>query len=511
MNVGMGTFALPRTGIKSTFNRYAAGALAALLVLGVRQLLAPVLGTELLYTALWPAVVFSSWYCGAGPAVVTVVVGIAGVWYWFEPHLHGIELQHSSTEITSLTGFLVVSALVIVMGESNRRVRERERKITEEVVAATAKFQAVFQQTTVFAGIMTLDGKVIDANQLCLEACGYRAEEVLGRNFWETGWWRDMPEVQDKIHAATSQAAAGISFRETLPYYWADGSKRHVDFALHPIRDDNGKVIFLHSTGVDITDLKNAEENYRVLAHTLEEQVRVRTEELEQRTQQLRDLSRRLMQTQDEERRRIARELHDSAGQVLAALGMSLQTILLEAGSSAPQLTGSAQESFELSQQLSQQIRTMSYLLHPPLLDELGLSAALEWYVKGLMERSGIEISLSMPDPFPRLTSELELAVFRVVQECLTNIHRHSESKTAAIRLSVDGNRVLLEVSDAGKGIPPQKLSQIQAHATGVGMQGMRERFRPFDGTMQIDSNDLGTKISVTFKIPGFAARAGSN
>ncbi len=510
MNVGLRTFTFPRTGIKSTFNRYAAAAAAALLVLFLRQLLAPVLGTQLLYIGLWPAVVFSAWYCGAGPAIVNVLVGVVGIWFWFEPHAHGLDLEHPSTEITSLTGLLVVSALIIVMGESNRRARERERQIAEAVVAATAKFEAVFQQTTVFAGIMTLDGKVIDANQICLEACGYREEEVLGKDFWETGWWRGMPEVQQKIRSATSLAAVGISFRETLPFYWADGTKRLVDFALHPIRDERNKVIFLHPTGVDITDLKNAEDNYRVLAHTLEEQVRVRTEELEQRTQQLRDLSRRLMQTQDEERRRIARELHDSAGQLLAALGMSLQTILLEAGSSAPQLTIDAQESFELSQQLSQQIRTMSYLLHPPLLDELGLSAALEWYVKGLTERSGIDISLSIPDPFPRLTNELELAVFRVVQECLTNIHRHSESKTAAIRLSVDGSLLRLEVSDEGKGIPSQKLSQIQSHASGVGMQSMRERFRPFDGSMQIDSSDAGTKVSVTFKIPSTAARAGS-
>ena len=145
------------------------------------------------------------------------------------------DLEHPTTELTSLTGFLIVSALIIAMGETNRRAREREHKIAEAVVAATAKFEAVFQQTTVFAGIMTLDGKVIDANQICLKACGYREEEVLGKDFWETGWWRESPEVQGKIRRATSRAAVGISCRETLPFYWADGAKRLVDFAL-PIR-----------------------------------------------------------------------------------------------------------------------------------------------------------------------------------------------------------------------------------------------------------------------------------
>src|SRR4029077_10054969 len=208
---------------------------------------------------------------------------------------------------------------------------------------------------------------------------------------------------------------------------------RIVDFALHPIRDQQGKIIFLHPTGMDITDLKTAEDNYRRLTETLEEQVQHRTGELEHRTQQLRDLSRRLMLIQDHERRRIARELHDSAGQLLAALGMNMQTMVADALAISPKLARDAEDNFALTQQLSQGIRTMSYLLHPPLLDDLGLSAALEWYVKGLTERSGLDIRLDISEKFPRLPGELELAAFRVIQECLTNIHRHSGSKTASI------------------------------------------------------------------------------
>jgi PAS domain S-box-containing protein len=387
-----------------------------------------------------------------------------------------------------------------------KRTEERERQMTAEAVAATAKFRAVFEQTTVFAGIMTLDGTIIDANQLCLEACGYRAEEVLGRLFWETGWWRKSPEAQAKIRAATMQAAQGTPYRETLVYHWADGSEHLVDFALHPIRDDQGNILFLHPTGVDITDLKRAEENYRQLAETLDAEVRVRTRELEQRNvdvvrqaEQLRDLSRRLLQTQDAERRHIARELHDSAGQLLAALGMTLARLAQQARQGTPQLAEDAEESQQLVQQLSQEIRTMSYLLHPPLLDETGLAEALRWYIQGLSDRSGLEIKFAVSDDFERLPREMELVMFRVVQECLTNIHRHSGSKSAAISLMQDAEEISLQIEDQGKGMPPEKLSEIQSQSSGVGIRGMRERVRQFGGQMNIESTEKGTTISFTF------------
>jgi PAS domain S-box-containing protein len=164
-----------------------------------------------------------------------------------------------------------------------KRAEERERQITAEVVAATAKFQAVFEQTTVFAGIMTKEGVLLEANKLCLESCGYRADEVLGRPFWETGWWRNFPESQEKIRAATPLAAQGTPYREILQYSRADGTERLVDFALYPILDPQGRVLFLHPTGVDITDLKRTEENYRKLAESLDTEVQMRTRELEQR------------------------------------------------------------------------------------------------------------------------------------------------------------------------------------------------------------------------------------
>jgi len=380
-----------------------------------------------------------------------------------------------------------------------KRIEDRERKMTAEAVAATAKFRAVFEQTPVFAGIMTLDGTVIDANQLSLQACGYRSEDVLGHRFWETGWWRHSKEVQAKVREATMLAAQGCPFRETLTYHWADDTERVVDFALHPIVDAQGQILFLHPTGVDITDLKRAEDKYRALAESLDAEVRIRTSEVVQQAEQLRDLSSRLLQAQDEERRHIARELHDSAGQILTALSMSLSLASQHASQGSAALAKQMEQSEQLVRQLSQEIRTMSYLLHPPLLDETGLSEALRWYIQGLSERSGLKIALDVPADFQRLSREMELVMFRLVQESLTNIHRHSGSKSAAIRLARNDAYVSLEVQDSGKGITAEKLSQIQSQGSGVGIRGMRERARHFGGHMMIESNQKGTRISFQF------------
>ena len=393
-----------------------------------------------------------------------------------------------------------------------KRAEERERKISAEAVAAQAKFRAVFEQTTQFAGIMTKDGRLIDANKLCLEACGYRAEEVLGRLFWETAWWRKFPESQTKIRTATPRVAEGVPYREILNYSLADGTERLVDFALYPIVDEQGLVLFLHPTGVDITDLKRAEENYRKLAETLEAEVRARTVELENRnvevlrqSELLREFSQRLLQAQDEERRHIARELHDSAGQTLTVLGINLSQLIQKAGRNAPNLAADAEKIQEQVQQLHREIRTASYLLHPPLLDETGLPSALSWYVQGLGERSGLDITLDISKEVGRLPHHMELVVFRLVQECLTNIHRHSGSKTAVIKIARTADMITVEVRDQGKGMSPAKLTDIQSKGSGVGIRGMRERVRQFAGNVNIESDAAGTRIFVTIPIPKIA------
>ncbi len=219
-----------------------------------------------------------------------------------------------------------------------------------------------------------------------------------------------------------------------------------------------------------------------------------------QQSQQLRELSSRLQQTQDEERRHIARELHDSAGQLIAALGMNLASMTQHLRKN-PVLGKTLDDSQSLVQQLNKEIRTTSYLLHPPLLDENGLPEAIRWYVEGLMERGNLIVDLNIAEDFGRLPDDAELAVFRVVQESLTNIHRHSESKTAMIQLTRNAEHITVTIQDAGRGIPAEKLEGIQAQRSGVGIAGMRERIRHFKGAMNIHSDGSGTRISVMLPI----------
>lgn len=209
----------------------------------------------------------------------------------------------------------------------------------------------------------------------------------------------------------------------------------------------------------------------------------------------LADETLRLMKIQDEERRKIARELHDSAGQTLTALDLSLAQLLDRVQVVAPELAKQGKEIETIVQQLFREIRTTSYLLHPPLLDDAGLSSALNWYVQGVAERSGIAINLSVSNDVGRLPAEMELAVFRMVQECLINIHRHAESKTASIRLGRQEESLCIEVRDEGKGISPQRLAEIQSRGSGVGIGGIRERLRQFRGEMRIESNGSGTTV----------------
>jgi PAS domain S-box-containing protein len=209
----------------------------------------------------------------------------------------------------------------------------------------------------------------------------------------------------------------------------------------------------------------------------------------------------RLMKVQDQERRRIARELHDSAGQTLTVLGLNLAQLVERARIIAPELADEGKQIEEVVQRLHREIRTTSYLLHPPLLDECGLASALNCYVEGLAERSDVAITLDVAADVGRLPSDMELAIFRLVQECLTNIHRHSGSETALIRIAREGENVRTEVQDHGKGISRERLSEIQSHGSGVGIRGIRERIRQFHGEMKIESNGSGTSISVSIPI----------
>lgn len=243
---------------------------------------------------------------------------------------------------------------------------------------------------------------------------------------------------------------------------------------------------------------------YEIRDHLLERQ---RTEEalrrahdaleslVEQRTAALRLLSARLLRVQDQERRRIARELHDSLGQYLTAAKINLD-VLARSGH-----TGSAslQETAELIDRAIKDTRTLSHLLHPPLLDEAGFVAAAKWYVQGFGQRSGLAAELEIPVNFRRLPSNIETVLFRVLQEALTNVHRHSGSRSVRVRLAVEADAITLSIQDHGKGIAPDTLKGFRKNGTnvGVGLAGMRERIKELGGRLSIRSDSSGTVLKV--------------
>jgi PAS domain S-box-containing protein len=211
------------------------------------------------------------------------------------------------------------------------------------------------------------------------------------------------------------------------------------------------------------------------------------------------DLAMRLQYVQDEERRRLARDLHDSVGQLLVAMAINMSRVESEAHKLSPEIAKVLSENAGIVLEINDQIRTISHLLHPVLLDDIGLPAALQWYIDGFAERSKIQTSVEIAEDFGRLPKEIEIAVFRAVQECLTNIHRHSGTSTCFIKLTRDERQLQLEVGDNGCGIPESKLMNLAS--SGVGLRGMQERFRQLGGTLEIHSSDKGTIVKAVLPV----------
>jgi len=277
----------------------------------------------------------------------------------------------------------------------------------------------------------------------------------------------------------------------------ADSQYRWFRARAVPLRDIHGNIVKWYGTCSDIHDSKLLEQSIRESAIELERMV-------ESRTAALRRLSNRMMTMQDEERRRIAREIHDGLGQELAAAKMILDGIL--AKDSSPSIRQSSVEASQLVDRAIQQVRTISHLLHPPLLDEVGLVSALRWFLEGLSERSGIHVPLEVTPPdLGRLKSELETAIFRIVQEALTNMFRHSGARNGSVTIVQNEGNIVVTVRDDGKGIEEQVL-QLRPEAVGVGIGGMRQRVTELGGTLRLANADPGTIVEVV--IP--AVRQGS-
>ena len=576
--------------------QYALAILVTVVALYLRLLLTPLLGNSNPYHTVWLAVVFSAWYCGLGPSILSTILGALGVWYWFLPPNHSFALAYR-TDTYGMLGFIIFSAAIIALGESNRRgfsarsrlaaivessddaivsknldgvitswnmgaerlfgyteseavgqhitmlipanlrqeevtilerlrrgeriehfetirarkdgttfdvsltispVRNREgrvvgaskvaRDITKEKQAARAlqaseeRFRAIVETTPECVKVVAPDGTLLHMNSFGLTLIGADvADAVIGKSFYDLIDAKD----RDRFRAFNERICRGEKGSLEFDIVGLHGELRKMETHATPLRNADGTVTQLGVTR-DITMRKQTEE-------ALKEK----------------EFSTRLLKLQDEERRRIARELHDGVGQLLAAMSMNAANLEDEKAQLSADLARCVEENSRLLEQVSSDIRTMSYLFHPPLLDELGLESALKWYVDGFAERSKIAAKLELPMDGERLPQDHELCLFRITQECLTNIHRHSGSSTALVKLVRSLGEIKLEVSDDGRGLDRETQSKIASGETvGVGLRGMRERVRQLGGSLDIRSNGHGTVVIAKVPLDGRVRRS---
>ena len=315
------------------------------------------------------------------------------------------------------------------------------------------------------AAMLDDHGCLIYCNLSLAQLLGLPRESIVGVALHDCLVPEDRPSYQKLLRDARLGANQG-EMRIRRP----DGTLLSASFSFRTLSQEKS------ATGVLITDLT---------AH-----------------KQLAELAAHLQGMQDEERRRIARELHDSVGQLLAAISMNIGIVKAQSHKLDTIGARAVSDNAMLVEQVTREIRTISHLLHPPLLDMAGLASALRWYADGFSERSNIKVEVDIPSDFGRLPGEIEIAVFRIVQECLTNIHRHSGSPTAAIRIHQEGGTLRVQVQDHGKGIPKERQLELTTSTrTGVGFGGMRERLKMLGGTLEIHSEGTGTVVSATLKV----------
>ena len=342
------------------------------------------------------------------------------------------------------------------------------------------------------------DGHVTWYNERWYEYTGTTPEQMEGWGWQSVHDPEYLPSVMERWQESIR---AGSRFEMEFPLRGADGVFRWFLTRVRPVLDSSGSVTRWFGTNTNIDEQRQIHSALSAARHELEVRVRERTGELQVANDDLRQLSGRLQQLRDEERRQIARELHDSVGQMLAALSMNTATVQSQAHKLDPAAARAVIDSAGIIEEISKEIRTISHLLHPPLLDLAGLASAVRWYVDGFSERSKIKVEIEIPPEFRRLSEEMEIALFRLVQECLTNIHRHSGSTTARISMREEADKLLVEIEDHGKGIPADKQKQFGSGRTGVGFRGIRERLRQFGGDLNLQSDAKGTLVTANIPL----------
>jgi PAS domain S-box-containing protein len=340
--------------------------------------------------------------------------------------------------------------------------------------------------------VLDPEGHVLTWNAGAQAIKGYTKNEIIGKHF-------SIFYPPEAVESRWPQRELALAEQEGrfVDEGWRvkkDGSTFWASVTITALRGEDGQLYGFAKVTQDLTHRKASEERIQALNKELRERVAQLNESqrlVELRTLELQRLSGRLLTVQDEERRRLARELHDDLAQQLTLLKMELDV-------------GGHKQQAEAAGTALASVRNLSYLLHPPLLDETGLQAALHWYVEGMTQRSKIDVSLKIsPQAFPRLPKDIETTIFRVVQESLTNVYKHAESARARVEIEQLGDVVIVRIRDFGKGVPALLTTRTNSQRLGVGITGMRERVRQFGGELNVTPAQPGTLVEA--KIPLFA------
>ena len=386
----------------------------------------------------------------------------------------------------------------VVLDESEHSFTVGEGKIA--LRRSEERFRMFVEAVQEYA-IFMLDehGRVSSWNNGASRIKGYAISEIIGKHF-------SVFYPEEDIRSGKPQRELEIAAKEGRleDEGWRlrkDGSRFWANVIITALRDDTGRLVGFGKVTRDVTEKIRAHE---ALRKEIEEKTEVERK-LHESAKSLRQLSLRLLQTQDEERRRIGRDLHDSVGQYLVGLKMKVDALKSSAERNHREDASQLAECAQLAEEAIKDVRTISYLLYPPMLEELGLKSAIPWYLEGFSKRSGIKTTFEISPDFDRIPSDLELALFRVLQESLTNVHRHSGSPTATIRLLGKNGSAILQVVDGGKGSPSKNRedrAQDWMGALGVGLRGMDERMRQLGGSLEVFFTQGGATVTATIPLP---------